>query len=227
MNATPDPMGSGPVGPGPVDPHPVDPHPALERLIFFSDAVVAIAITLLAFDLRLPDRPGGYTNDQLGQAIVDLVPSFVAFAISFLVIAAFWLGHYRTFRVVERTNPPLMAINFGLLAGIVLLPFATSLVARFDVPWSAALYATLGLVAGSLSTLEWFYPARIAGLVRPSVTPEIARAVTWRAAVVPIMFGLSLPVAFINPGLAELVWILAGPVQVIAMQRYRGSTPSS
>jgi uncharacterized membrane protein len=83
----------------------------LDRLVFFSDAVFAIAITLLAIDIRLPDRAGGYTEATLQQALIDVLPGIFAFGVSFTVIALFWVGHYRTFRVTERVTPALAALN--------------------------------------------------------------------------------------------------------------------
>src|SRR3954463_14717196 len=79
------------------------PHPSnslgLERLVFFSDAVIAIGITLLAIDLRLPHTPG-LTNHGLLGLLRDMVPRFVAFVISFAVIGVYWAAHHRMFRFI-------------------------------------------------------------------------------------------------------------------------------
>jgi hypothetical protein len=108
--------------------------PGLERLVFFSDAVFAIAITLLALDLRLPDRTGGYTDATLLDALSGLMPSLFAFALSFVILATFWLGHFRTFRAVVRSDGWLVTINLVFLFFIALLPFPTSIVAAVDLP---------------------------------------------------------------------------------------------
>jgi uncharacterized membrane protein len=194
----------------------------LERVIFFSDAVFAIAITLLALDLRLPDVKGR-TNADLVRALGDLLPAVAAFALSFAVIAAFWVGHMRTFRAVVRTTPMLTALNMLFLAFIAALPFPTSVVARDGNLASAAVfYGLFGLATASLSALLWVYAAWIGRITRPWVTPQIARYVTYRAATTPIVFAASIPIALaFGPYPAEVTWVLAFPIQAIITRRFR------
>ncbi len=92
-----------------------------ERLIFFSDAVVAIAITLLALDLPVPV---GATNADVLQSAEGFVDQYVAFVISFVVIAGHWRGHHRLFRYVNDAGP-IVPWNLLWLFFIVVMPFAT------------------------------------------------------------------------------------------------------
>ena len=126
----------------------------LERIVFFSDAVFAIAITLLAIELRLPDLPPGQTDASFLAALGNLGPSIFAFVVSFVVIAAFWVGHYRTFRYIVDADGRLVAINFGLLFCIAILPFPTSIIAsQGDLASAAIVYAVFGVATGTFSTL--------------------------------------------------------------------------
>ena len=186
----------------------------LERIVFFSDAVFAIAITLLAIELRLPDLPAYQTDASFLAALADVLPALFAFVLSFTVIAAFWVGHYRTFRYVVDADGRLVAINFAFLFCIAILPFPTSIIARQgDLPSATIIYAAFGVATGALSTLLWVYPSQIANLALPTVTPSIARYVTYRAAVIPIVFALSIPVAIVGPaaGLGHVVRRRADP----------------
>lgn len=193
----------------------------LERVALFSDAVFAIAITLLALDLRLPDDVAG-TNDAVVAALAGLVPAFWAFLLSFAVIAAFWIGHVRTIRAIVRTDPIFITLNLVFLAAIALLPFPTSVVARQgDVAAGAVFYAAFGTVTASLSTLLWVYATRIGRLASPAVTPRLARFVAFRAASVPVLFALSIPIALISPLAAWLVWVAVFPLQLLLARRYR------
>ncbi|MEP6983456.1 MAG: TMEM175 family protein [Sphingomicrobium sp.] len=100
-------------------------HP-LERLIFFSDAVFAIAITLLILEVR-PPHLGFHVSDRDQLiALANLIPSFVAFFISFFVIGAFWAGHHRAFTLARHWSPRLVGPNIMMLAAIVFMPFATA-----------------------------------------------------------------------------------------------------
>lgn len=100
-------------------------HP-LERLIFFSDAVFAIAITLLIIEVAPPHLSRHASDTDHLIALINLIPSFVAFFISFFVIGAFWAGHHRAFSLARHWSPSLVTPNIMMLAAIVFMPFATA-----------------------------------------------------------------------------------------------------
>jgi len=190
----------------------------VERVVFFSDAVFAIAITLLAIDLRLP--PGTYDDRSIVDTLVGMAPEIFAFALSFAVIAMFWLGHYRTFRRVERVTPRLIGVNMLFLAFVALLPFPTSVIAREgNLSASAVFYAAFVCVTSLLSASLWVVAQR-AGLLSAEVTPDIAHNVTIRALAVPLVFAASIPVAIVaGPALAEPMWVAAILIQSFLARR--------
>ncbi len=125
---------------------------ALERLVFFSDAVFAIAITLLVIELHPPhvDRAGGHT--AFLQALWNMSPNFFGFFVSFWVIAAFWAGHHRAFALSGHYAPSLIMPNLALLCAIVFIPFTTAFMADYMgavVP--TALYNLSLVVTGLLN----------------------------------------------------------------------------
>ncbi|HYM83784.1 MAG TPA: TMEM175 family protein [Candidatus Dormibacteraeota bacterium] len=193
----------------------------IERLVFFSDAVFAISITLLALDLRLPARTG-YTDASLLDALGQLRPAIFAFLLSFFVTATFWVGHFRTFRLLERIDSRLIALDLVFLCWVVLLPFPTSIVAtEGDLPTGAVLYAVFVTVGGLLSAFLWIYAAQIGKLVSPRVTPELARRIAIRALVAPAVFAATIPLSLVDPLGAEIGWILAPVAQAIVGRHYR------
>ena len=91
----------------------------VERLIFFSDAVMAIAMTLLVIDLKLPESLGAMTSDaDLRAALDGLGPRFLSVLLSFAVIAIWWNGHNRIFRNLERADGALVVLNLVFLGAI-------------------------------------------------------------------------------------------------------------
>src|SRR5512143_3862197 len=83
----------------------------LERIVFFSDAVMAIAITLLALDLRLPVVDAAVAGQVLPAQLAALQPRFMTFCISFIVIGIYWISHHRYFGYIRRYDTRLILLN--------------------------------------------------------------------------------------------------------------------
>jgi uncharacterized membrane protein len=132
----------------------------LERLILFSDAVVAIAITLLVLPLtELKPEEG----DSAWAFLVEHWDELLAFGISFLVIARFWFAHHGMFSDLVRMDRPLLYLNTGWLAAMVLLPFPTALLE--DAQGYATLYLVNLLAVSILTSLLSRYIRRHPGLL--------------------------------------------------------------
>jgi uncharacterized membrane protein len=128
---------------------------AFERMLFFSDAVFAIAITLLVIEIRVPVLPHGASDRQLGSALVTLFPRFVGFIISFFLIGQTWVEHHRIGRQLRRYERGLLWSNLWMLFFVATMPFATALLSEY--PWSrvtvtvyALIFTGLGLAKVSL-----------------------------------------------------------------------------
>lgn len=163
-----------------------------ERLVFFSDAVIAIAITLLALDLPLPS---GRTNREVWHALGDGRDEYLAFLISFLVIWSQWAGHRRMFRAV-RLGGRLALWNMLWLLMIVVTPFATRVITgdgAFESRFT--LYATVQALAGLCSLLIVREVDR-GGLRRSEDARSAADSGYLRALTVVVAFGISIPVAW-------------------------------
>lgn len=104
----------------------------VDRLILFSDAVFAIAITLLIIEIRPPDMHGLPVTDQrFWQAFLPSIPKFVGFAMSFAMIGLYWAKHHQIFGYVTDYTPKLIFLNLLLLFSIVLMPYTTAVYSDF------------------------------------------------------------------------------------------------
>ena len=182
---------------------PVESARAIDRIAFFSDAVFAIAMTLLVLQLRLPLTT---TEATLGHDLAELGHQYVSFVLSFLVISMFWRSHHRRFDALRAYDDRLVVLNTLLLLSIVFLPFPTEVLGRVGGRTATIFYAASMLVAGAVSLLNTWYVFR-GGLVSERVTPTERATVLWRSASFVGLFGLSIPVAFLSVAAAQIMWV--------------------
>lgn len=176
----------------------------LERLVFFSDAVFAIAITLLAIDIRLPELRD--PNDAgLLRALRSLWPQYLSYMISFLVIGMYWLGHHRKYRLIKRYDSTLLILNVFLLMLVAFIPFPTSILSEFGSRVAVMLYAGFMTLLGLMNGGVWFYAShhnRLTNLSREQQRYESLRVMS-----LPTIFALSIGIAFFNHNLAMFSWL--------------------
>jgi uncharacterized membrane protein len=175
----------------------------LGRIEAFTDGVMAVAITLLVLNLEVPSVPG----EELGDALVDLIPSLIAYLLSFVLVGRFWIIHHRLFETLRAFDSRLMTLNLAFLTLIVLVPFATELFDRYtqEPIATAVLGGTLGLAA----LTHWL---AVAYTLRRGLVHEERRAANEPFASpvglgVTALFLLSVPMAFLSPTVAALMWV--------------------
>lgn len=101
-------------------------HFQIERIAFFSDAVIAIAATLLIIEIKAPHiEKGTGFSEQINQ-IKHLIPEFISFIISFSIIIAQWIRHHELFGSVINYDKKLVSLNSLFLFAIAITPFSTS-----------------------------------------------------------------------------------------------------
>lgn len=156
----------------------------LERLKAFSDAVFAIAITLLVIEVHVP-RLDTLDDTAYLAALAHLIPSFMGFMLSFLTIGALWIAHHRLFGVLDGYEPRLMWPNMLLLMVIAFMPFATALMSSNPLARVPEVFYSATLLAAGLLQLLLFQLALRPGRVRAGVPPEEVNALRWRALTLP------------------------------------------
>ncbi len=188
------------------------------RILALSDGVFAIALTLLILEIAVPAAVG---DAVLPKALLDLWPRYLAYALSFVVIARFWIAHHMAFRLIGRYDAALVWLNLLLLLFVAFLPFPTGVLGEHQgSPAAAVLYAISVCLASTASAAYWWYASGRGGLLRPGVRRAQVRAMRARGLSGPIFFTLTLPVAAFAPYVAEILWILVFPLTRIAYVWY-------
>jgi uncharacterized membrane protein len=196
---------------------------AAERLTFFGDAVIAIALTLLALELPLPE---GATNSALLHSAFAQREGYLAFMISFLVIAAHWRAHHRLFRHVPATSNRLTGLTLYWLLTLVITPFATKVLnggGAFQVRF--IFYAAVQLI-GCVLFVGMVREIRRGNLYRKGTPPEIFAQADHGTRVVAVGFLVSIPVSLFTH-FAYACWILVPLVDPIVSRRLRRSGRTS
>ncbi|HET7508250.1 MAG TPA: TMEM175 family protein [Solirubrobacterales bacterium] len=173
------------------------------RIVAFSDGVFAIAITLLVLSLDIPEQLHG---ESLGSALWDQRQDLLAYAISFAVIGRFWVIHHRFFGDVTGFDGRLLALNILYLAWIVLIPFSSEVLGDHGGDTDAIVLYAVNLAAVALLGWVMAFDAHRAGLTAMGAAEE--REFRLRACFVALVFLASIPIAFLTPDLAPLVWLV-------------------
>jgi uncharacterized membrane protein len=184
---------------------------ALERLVLFTDAVIAIVITLMVLEVKPPPV---HSEQELLPALGALHHEYLAVGVSFLVIGIYWAAHHHRFQWVQRLDRGLIAINLLFLLSICAIPFVTAVLAKHPQRIGTILYALTVALASLLLALMWAYacgrkltavdlPAheRRSGIVAPLATAAV--------------FLGSIPIAFWNPTAARFSWIAVLVVAIV------------
>jgi TMEM175 potassium channel family protein len=177
-----------------------------DRLEAFSDGVFAVAITLLALDLAVPE-PG---RVKLVRQLTDHWPSFAAYVVSFLTIGIIWVNHHTLFKNIARIDRPLLFLNLLLLFFVITIPFATSTIAGYlkeatpDASVAAAIYEGVFLCMGvSFGVLFWWTIKH--EHLKEALPPGAVWAAIVRFGIGNVGYLAAVGVAFVSPSGALLI----------------------
>ncbi len=175
----------------------------IERLVMLTDGVFAIAMTLLAIELRLLEEAAHRSHGALLRAILATWPQVLAFAQSFGVLALYWSAHHRLFRYLVRVNGRLVWLTLAFLLTICFLPFPTAVLgAHLGDPAAGLLYGSSLFATNAVFWATWRYVAAARHRLAPELNLRLVRRIE-------LSFGGS---ALIFLGLILLaVWDLLSP----------------
>ncbi|HWJ92911.1 MAG TPA: TMEM175 family protein [Flavisolibacter sp.] len=182
----------------------------LERMILFSDAVFAIAITLLVLEIRVPNIDRHTATDKaLAGALDEMVPKFIGFLISFFIIGMYWAIHHRMFGFVVNYSKKMIWMNLMFLLAVVLMPFSTAIYSEYILRYlniPVIIYVTNIVFLGVMNFLLWRHISDPKLHLSEGLTKEIRSYFSMRALTGPAIFiTMALTYIFLAPKVA--VWI--------------------
>jgi uncharacterized membrane protein len=176
----------------------------MPRVGGLSDAVFAVALTLLVLDIRIPVTA---TLAELPTQMLELLPRLLVYLIGFIIIGGAWGSHQRMLGQIKRGDGPLAWLNLLSLLFVTLIPASASLLGQFPSSFLAIVTFAANTVAVQLSAFLLWRHAESRSLVNTRLDPRVISAVGRRLALSAIVFGFSVPLASLNPTIAYLVWI--------------------
>jgi uncharacterized membrane protein len=191
----------------------------LHRFEGFSDAVFAIALTLLIVEIKAPGSPEGPHNyADLVRAMAEQWREFLALVLCYLVIGAYWLQHHYSGRIYAKTDHWFGALNLVFLLAIVVVPYPIRVWCfHLSTPFESASAITfaLGLALTACTWMaKWFYATPRYRLTDENLAPDFVRQMTRRYAIATAIQIGAVPVAFASPrtgvaiGLLCVTWFL-------------------
>ncbi|MFG1870434.1 TMEM175 family protein [Micromonospora arborensis] len=205
-----------------------------KRLVTFSDAVIAIAVTLLVLEIQPPED----TEHLLG-GLIELWPSYVAYAITFLLIGQMWVNHHVMFDHIGSADRPLLLLNTLLLMVIAFLPFASSLLAHafesgHGKQTALIFYGATYELAAILFNVIWEYARHGRRLLNSATDNDTARAISRRFRPAPFWIAAGTALGALHPVVGLVVVIAFVPFywwpingEVASIRRIREQSPGA
>lgn len=185
----------------------------LERMTFFSDAVFAIAMTLLVIEVKVPEI---HVLDGmvLAQALVDLLPKYIGFVVSFIVLGRFWVGHHHVMGMLDHADRRLVWINLLFLLAVAFMPFPTAVLSDYvQLRVAVCFYAGWLMLLGALNRWLIATALRNPSWLRAGVGRADVRLML-RSSWIPLIIGtLAFAAGLVSPWWA-LAALMAGPALV-------------
>jgi uncharacterized membrane protein len=192
------------------------------RVEAFSDGVFAIAITLLIIEVHVPGR--GHA-DTLGDALLDLWPSYLGYLTSFLTIGVMWINHHYVFSLIDRVDRTMLLLNTTLLLMIAFVPFPTAVLAQFvetdGARAAAVLYgATLTLTAITFFAW-WRYASYDRRLIADGIPDHLISDVTRAYTPGTLLYGGAMLIAFVEPWLSAALYLAIAVFYALPLRQWR------
>lgn len=180
------------------------------RLEAFSDGVLAIIITIMVLELKVPQ------GDDF-TALRPLWPVFLSYVLSFVYVGIYWNNHHHLFHVTQQVNGIILWANLHLLFWLSLFPFVTGWMGENHfTPAPTALY---GVVLWMAAIAYWLLQRAIIAKHGKDSLLAVAVGSDLKGKLSPVLYALAIPLAFVQPWIAQGVYVLVAMMWLVPDRR--------
>jgi uncharacterized membrane protein len=180
---------------------------ATDRLGALSDGVFSIVLTLLVLDLKIPELPPGFGEQQMVADLQGQIPNFLAWAISFILLARFWIVHHAVIATLARCHTGTLVWNFVVLGLVSLVPFAAGLIGTYEYdPLAVSIFAVMLGATGLSIGLLARHAATETNLHKSDQVTDVQWHWKYHARILPLFAVASIALLAIDEVASLAVW---------------------
>ncbi|MGD0230862.1 MAG: TMEM175 family protein [Syntrophorhabdales bacterium] len=180
------------------------------RLEAFSDGVIAIIITIMVLELKVP-------HGESFNALAPLIPVFLSYVLSFVYVGIYWNNHHHMLHTSHKVTGPMLWANLHLLFWLSLFPFATGWMGENH--FSAAPSALYGVVLLMAAVAYWILQQLIIASQGPDSLLKKAIGSDWKGKVSPLIYLIAIPTAFWSQWISQGLYVLVAVVWLVPDRR--------
>ncbi len=173
----------------------------LNRIEAFSDGVIAIIITILVLEIKVPDVHTALDlRSALHDELINTIPKILSYIVSFVVLAVLWVEHHHLFHLIKHSDQGVLWLNSLFLMCLALIPFPTGLIGEYPLePVSSLWYGAVFILTRlSFLLLRW-YVTHKSGLLEEDVSKELHRRIIRRYLLSPVLYAVATLLVFVHP----------------------------
>jgi uncharacterized membrane protein len=180
------------------------------RLEAFSDGVIAIIITVMVLEMKVPRGEGI-------EALVPVIPVFLSYVLSFVYLGIYWNNHHHMLHTSERSTGAMLWANLHLLFWLSLIPFATGWVGENH--FASAPSALYGVVLLMAAIAYWILQQSIIASQGPGSVLKRAIKGDWKGKLSPVLYAVAIPLAFVWQWASLALYVLVALLWLIPDRR--------
>jgi uncharacterized membrane protein len=192
----------------------------LEHVISFADAIFAFSITFMAITINIPSITQNLTQAQVIEKLLESIPEFEIYILSFFVIGIYWISYHQIFNHIAGSHYITTWLTLVFLFFVTLIPLATNMqigFGRYQIVF--ALYALVLTIAGALLTITWLHATKNK-LIDKELNQREIQSISADSILSPAVFLLSILVSFVELRIAYYFWLILIPAKIVLRKKY-------